>query len=216
MPLRAAVTLRQTIFVAADSARWGCEDGGVRWRGRYSRERKFECGGRWRDHADAAVNLAASYIALGTTFRAPFSPLDVQTPSLGSLPFNFDPTHGAGSITARAELIDVGDLSLQNSGQLKLLAEGGDIRGDGTISVAGEIRLRAGRLRAHRDSVYHRSFRFFVGRNGAKRRGRNRRSGNACLPLSAGSELNVYASTIEQGGVLRAPLGSSIWLGRDR
>src|SRR6185312_17423223 len=33
-------------------------------------------------------------------------------------------------------------------------------------------------------------------------------SGTRSLPLSAGGELNVYASVIHQGGVLRAPLGS--------
>ena len=43
---------------------------------------------------------------------------------------------GTGSLTISAQLIDVGNLSLQSIGQLNLNADNGDIRGDGTLDIA--------------------------------------------------------------------------------
>ncbi len=97
--------------------------------------------------ADNAVNLIAPHVVLGTPFQAPFSPLDSRTPfSQGSEAFNFDPTFGKGSLTVQAALIDIGNLSLQRIGKANFFADGGDIRGDGTLNVAGDITLRAGQI----------------------------------------------------------------------
>lgn len=158
---------------------------------------------------DSAVKLSAPYVALGTPFVAPALPQDRQTPFLfDGQPFYLDPTFGNGSLTVRASLIDIGSLSLQGIGKAKFIADGGDIRGNGALSVAGDIVMRAAQVytptavsftiaasdykigeTAHTGSVT------FIG------------SGSRQLPLSAGGTLNIYASNIKQDGVLRAPIG---------
>ena len=62
-------------------------------------------------------------------------------------PFLFSPTYGAGNLTVEAtSLIDIGALSLQNIGQANFIANGGDIRGDGILEMAGAMTLRAGQV----------------------------------------------------------------------
>ncbi len=95
--------------------------------------------------ADAAVDLQAPYVALGTGFTAPLQPGDVG--ELGLVPnFRALPTFGPGSLTVRAGLIDIGKLSLQNIGRATFIAAGGDIRGNGTLDIAGALTLRAGQI----------------------------------------------------------------------
>ena len=111
------------------------------------------------------------------------------------------------------DLIDVGDLSLQNLGSLSLNAQNGDVRGDGTLDVAGSISVfgdqvyptTAGRFTIaaydYRDSTgasQPGSVTFYSSGSGSLPQ----------LPLSAGGQLDVYASNIVQGGVLRAPIGT--------
>lgn len=98
--------------------------------------------------ADSAVVLEAPYVALGTAFQTPVQATQLAGLSFSSAgaPFYFLPTYGPGSLTVRASLIDIGNLSLQNIGRATFVADGGGIRGQGTLDVAGTISLRAGQI----------------------------------------------------------------------
>jgi filamentous hemagglutinin len=167
--------------------------------------------------ADSAVRLTAPYVALGQTFIAPRPPESQDSPFVkpdGS-PFPLFAAYGAGSLTVKASLIDLGNLSLQGIGRANFLARGGDIRGNGTLNVAGAIVMEAGQVYAPTASSFViAASDYTVG--DATRPGSVtfRSSGARQLPLSAGGSLSVYGSIIDQGGVLRAPLGS-ITLGWD-
>ncbi|MEO6052642.1 MAG: hypothetical protein ABIP97_01385, partial [Chthoniobacterales bacterium] len=165
--------------------------------------------------ADSAVNLKAPYVALGTPFLAPLQPQDDAVTSAfsqaGQGAFYFQPTFGPGSLTVTARLIDIGNLSLQNIGRASFIAEGGDIRGDGTLDIAGDFYFRAAQIYpvtktnftivAYYDPV-HGQLASDPGRIIIEG------SGTRQLPLSAGGTLSLYAADIEQGGTLRAPLGT--------
>jgi hypothetical protein len=62
------------------------------------------------------VHLSANYVALGQSFVAPFQPGQASAPFSepdgGAL--YFPPTYGTGELTVTANLIDIGNLSLQN------------------------------------------------------------------------------------------------------
>ncbi|MCB1276967.1 filamentous haemagglutinin family protein [Prosthecobacter sp.] len=165
--------------------------------------------------ADNAVNLTASYVSLGRAFLNPQQPQEVVTPytkitGAGNLDFfYFPPTFGTGSLTVTAKLIDVGTLSLQGVGHLNLIADNGEIRGDGVLDVAGSIYLRAAQIYPPTATTFniiaydytvaavnHAGSVTIVG------------SGQHSLPLSAGGTLNIYASQITQGGTLVAPFGT--------
>jgi filamentous hemagglutinin family protein len=154
--------------------------------------------------ANAAVTLVAPYVALGQAFVGPVaaanSQLDNSFQVAGSTYF-VSPSAGVGSLTVLASLIDVGNLSLQGISNVSLIANGGDIRGDGTLDVAGNILLRAGQIYPPSDVTFN-----IIAYNGGTVT--IQPFGNRNLPLSAGGTLNIYASTINQDGVLRAPLGS--------
>ena len=104
--------------------------------------------------ADASVSLSAPYVDLGTPFQAPQQAGQLQSPfhNGANLPAMFSPTYGPGNLTVEAtSLIDIGALSLQNIGQANFIANGGDIRGDGTLEMAGALTLTRGPdLSAHR------------------------------------------------------------------
>lgn len=219
-------------------------------------------------YADSAVNLSAPYVALGTPFIPPLLAEQKAAPFVvGGQPFNFSPTFGAGSLTVRASLIDIGNLSLQGVGKAQFIADGGDIRGDGTLDVAGDIYFRAAQVYpptavSFTISALDKNVVVAASTSGNKTvtlasatlppgfgvgssllgstvtdisgatvtlaAGANAtltsnaaltfdpgsgsvtfdRSGTRSLPLSAGGQLSVYASKIDQGGVLRAPLGT--------
>ena len=224
--------------------------------------------------ADSTVSLSAPYVKLGTPFLTPLLP-GQQLPAFtnGGVAFQFKPTSGAGKLLVRSNLLDIGNLSLQNISQADLAAEGGDIRGNGTLDIAGDITLRAAQIyppsaltftisASERNIAIAQSTQgsttvtlstpvlppgFGVGspllgttvesvsgttvtlRSGANAGISSKRvvsyapdsgkvsllgSGTWDLPLSAGGQLNVYASTIIQGGTLVAPLGG-IALGWD-
>ncbi len=103
-------------------------------------------------YANAAVSLTAPYVALGQAFRAPQLAtqqeiLFTRTDGSGTTtPYFPAPTYGTGSITVRASLIDVGNLTLQGIGKARLLAAHGEIRGNGTLSMAGDLILQAGQI----------------------------------------------------------------------
>ncbi len=168
--------------------------------------------------ADSSVNLTAPYIAVGIPFQAPQQASQLQTPFQdgANQPFQFPPTYGAGKLTIEAtSLIDIGALSLQNIGQANFIANGGDIRGDGTMQIAGAMTLSVGQVYPPTASSFTIAA-FDYNLNNSTQFGSVtiEASGNRQLPLSAGGTLTVYASTINQDGVLRAPLGT-IQLGWD-
>ncbi len=162
--------------------------------------------------ADSAVNLKAAYIKLGQAYQAPSQPKQ-QTSS----PFALDsqskpvvpPVYGKGILTVEAPLIDVGNLSLLGIGSLNLIADKGDIRGYGTLDVAGDIYLRAGQIYPATATIFTIAAYDHL-QNGVTVPGSITVAGSGTrnLPLSAGGQLNLYASEITQGGTLRAPLGS--------
>ncbi len=166
--------------------------------------------------ANDTVNISASYLAIGQDFRNPENPDDItlpfqKDPALPTSKHNFAPTYGAGSLILDAKLIDVGTLSLQSIGNASLTSSG-DIRGNGTFHIAGNATFKA-------EQVYPTSLASFsiFAYDHAKGTGSVtiRTNGKpAGVPLSAGGHLSVFASTIHQLGVLRAPMGS-ISLGWD-
>lgn len=155
--------------------------------------------------ANSDVNLTASYIALGTVFAPPMLPTQVQNPfSREGQPFFFPPTFGPGNITVEADLIDIGSLSLQNIGNASFVANDGDIRGDGTFNIAGDLVMRAAQVYPVTGTTFTIAAYDHGGIAGSVS---FEKSGVNSLPLSAGGTLNVYASNIAQNGVLRAPFG---------
>jgi len=159
--------------------------------------------------ADGAVRLTASYVALGTAFQAPLLVTEVQNPFLlQGTPYYFKPTFGPGSLTVTAKLIDIGNLSLQNIGSASLIADQGDIRGDGTLDIAGSLYLRAGQVYPTTGSTFTiAAYDHTAGGVTTQGSVTITGSGTQSLPLSAGGTLNIFASNIIQGGVLRAPFG---------
>ena len=101
--------------------------------------------------ADSTVSLTGSYVAVGQPFRKPllpnptttFSPFLQNLPTVG--PFNVTPVFGPGAITIQGDFIETGFLSFQNIGKANLIAAG-DIRGNGTLNLAGDLSLRAGQI----------------------------------------------------------------------
>ncbi len=152
-------------------------------------------------YAGGQVHLMAPYVQLGTALQPPQQQQGVS-------PFIAPPTHGGGVLSVDANLIDFGYLSLQNVGLAQFHADGGDIRGDGVLDVAGRIELRAGQIYPPTATTFTISAHDYS-LNGSISEGAVAiiGSGERQTPYSAGGQLNVYASIIEQGGVLRAPLG---------
>ena len=160
--------------------------------------------------ADQAVVLSAPHVSLGTAFQGPISPTQPVVPyTVGNAPFYFAPEHGGGSLTVEAGLIDIGNLTLNGIGQASFLAPGGDIRGDGTLNVAGQIYLQAGQIYPPTAATFTISASDYTA-GGKTHSDAVTISGGVArqLPLSAGGTLNVYGSIIRQDGVLRAPIGT--------
>lgn len=168
-------------------------------------------------YANAAVNLTAPYVDLGLPFQSPV-PVAQQGISpfvQGGVNYPVPPTYGAGSLNVNASnLIDVGTLSLQGIGALnfnKNTMMTGDVRGDGTLDVAGNINITAGQIYPTTESIFN----IVAFKDNAAG---STLSGNITiaspggslptLPFSAGGILNVYAANIIQNGVLRAPDGT--------
>ncbi|WP_395744499.1 filamentous haemagglutinin family protein [Prosthecobacter sp.] len=162
-----------------------------------------------------AVHLTASYVSLGLAFANPLSlqdaalPLFNKTDANGTNPLYFSPTYGSGSLTVTAKLIDVGTLTLLNTGALNLQAYDGEIRGDGYLEVAGGISLTAAQIYPP-TAVKFQIVAYDYLSGGVTTQGSITvtGSGQHALPLSAGGTLNLYASKIVQGGTLVAPFGT--------
>jgi filamentous hemagglutinin len=158
--------------------------------------------------ADSTVNLNAPYVDLGLPFQSPIPTQQVTSVfNAGGSAAYFAPAYGTGNINVAASLIDLGNLSLQNIGNLNLTAANGDIRGDGTLDVAGTISLTAGQIyptTGNSFMIVDYDYNGLSGNGTVTIAG----SGTRQLPYSAGGTLSIYASNIVQGGVLRAPLGT--------
>ncbi|MDB6153467.1 MAG: hypothetical protein JWL90_1920, partial [Chthoniobacteraceae bacterium] len=162
--------------------------------------------------ADSIVRLSAPYVTLGIPFQSPLRPEDKTSPFN---PVTFAPTHGAGSLIVTADLVDLGTISLQNIGRATISAGNGDIRGNGTFDIAGKLILRASQIYPTTAAEFNLVAYDYTNDDLIKRgsitvEGTSR----SIVPLSAGGSLALYASTIKQNGVLRAPFGT-ITLGWD-
>lgn len=168
-------------------------------------------------YADDRVVLDAPYVALGQAFRPPALLTDqivlyTQTDAAGiTTPYQFSPVNGPGSLVVRAETLDIGTLSLHGIGRADLRAPGGDIRGNGTLQIAGDLVMRAGQIYPTTLSAFQ-----VFAYDSAAGDGSVTILGGADrpTPLSAGGSLSIHATHIVQNGTLKAPIGS-IRLGWD-
>lgn len=157
-------------------------------------------------YANNEVRLSAPYVALGMAFLPPVTDENLTGPfGSGSQAITFPPTFGPGRLIVSASLIDVGTLSLQNIGYAALQAENGDIRGNGIFNIAGDLLLRAAQVYPVTASRFTIAAYDHGGLPGSIT---VEAAGVRSLPFSAGGELNIYASVINQHGVLRAPFGT--------
>ncbi|MEO5913110.1 MAG: filamentous hemagglutinin family protein [Luteolibacter sp.] len=172
-------------------------------------------------YGEGRMDLTAAYVNIGQAFTAPRLPTEqfflfTQSDTAGFVtPYAFSPTHGTGDLHVNADLVDIGNISLQGIGTANFNAKNGDIRGNGTLDAAGSLTFKAGQIyptTASRFNIF--SYDYIdgaatVGGSISFLSGSDRQ-----LPLSAGGTLGVYASRISQGGTLRAPIGT-IQLGWD-
>lgn len=158
--------------------------------------------------ANANVLLAAPYVQLGQAFVPPKLPEDENILFTKSDPadpeYTFAPNTGPGSVVVRADFIDVGNLSLENIGRIELRAPGGEIRGGGTMQIAGDMTLEAATIYPVTATTFGL---FAYDHGGAPGRITILGSGRAPAPFSAGGSIVVQASEIQQSGVLHAPFG---------
>ncbi len=165
-------------------------------------------------YATDDVRLTAPYVALGQAFRPPALAgqepfIFTQTDAAGiTTQLALAPVHGAGRLIVRADLIDVGNLSLQGIGNVRLSARRGDIRGNGTLSMAGDLVLEAGQIYPATLRQFNLFAHDYTTADGA-RKGSITIAGGAArdLPLSGGGTLSLHATSITHGGTLRAPIG---------
>ena len=151
-------------------------------------------------YADAAVSLNAASVALGLAFAPPVLRQDLA----GQLPFsNVASTSGPGSLHVSAGHVEIGTLTLQNISSAALAANNGDLIGDGILTIAGALTLTAGQIYAPTATQFTAVAYGSGGSITTQLSGGPRQ-----LPLSAGSTLSLYAATINQQGVLRAPFGT--------
>lgn len=162
--------------------------------------------------ANDQVRINGTSVVLGAPFIMPVRPEDY----LAQLPFsNIAPTHGAGSLAVESSHLEIGTLTLQNIGAALLAADQGDIIGNGILSLAGHLTLRAGQIHTSSASQFT-AVAYDYLQGGLSQAGSItiERSGTRSLPLSAGGTLAFYAASIAQNGVLASPLGT-IRLGWD-
>lgn len=110
-------------------------------------------------------------------------------------------------------MINLGNLTLQGISVANLTSVAGDVQGYGTVDIAGNLTITA-------DAVYPSTAKTFTINaydttppNGVVQAGTvtfepSSASPARPVPLSAGGTLSVYASIINQNGVLYAPLGT--------
>jgi filamentous hemagglutinin len=169
--------------------------------------------------ANDLVSLTAPYVALGQPLAPPLRDVDLTDPfkQSGNVSGNiyFSPTYGTGRLVITADLLEIGFLSLQNIGQATLTAQQ-DLRGSGYLDMAGDLTLVAGQIYPVTASTFTITAYNYTAGGVAKNGSVTIASSGETpqFPLSGGGRLNIYATTITQGGTLRAPLGT-ITLGWD-
>lgn len=159
---------------------------------------------------NGAITLSAPSVLIGSYLVPPSLPGEViSTFQVAGASYYFPPTYGSGSLTISAtSLIDVGNLSLQGIGGVIMDVSSGDLRGSGTFDMAGDLLIAAGQIYPTAATPFTISVSDYqdgvtVGGSITTYKGDDR-----SLPFSAGGTLNLYASTINQGGTLRAPIGT--------
>ena len=165
-------------------------------------------------YADSTVQISAPYVALGKPFQSPI----VTGPngqryysfSEGTNKLPLDPTYGSGRFIVNSNLLDIGDLSLQGIGSANLRAEGGDIRGSGTLNIAGSLTLAARQVYPVTANTF--TIVSYDYNPSGKGSIRIESTGGTppTVPYSAGGTLRLFASDITQAGVLVAPFGSIV------
>jgi filamentous hemagglutinin family protein len=168
-----------------------------------------------------AISIASPYVSIGQISTEPLHPSDVFAPfreynaSNRSTPAHkVAPTAGTGSIQIVGDFIDIGTLVTKESRFFSAFAFGGEIRGNGIVSVSGDVILQASQIyptTLNRFEVFAYDTPTRLGSIvilGAEL---------PPVPLSAGGHLGLHASVIRQAGTLRAPLGSIAlgWDGRE-
>ncbi len=167
--------------------------------------------------ADALVRLNAPYIALGKALQQPtrdeelINPFNVINPGSGIVFSVFSPTFGTGKLEVTADLIETGFLSLSKIGEASLTARQ-ELRGSGYLDIAGHLAITAGQIYPVTASTFTITAYDYTGGTGSITIASSGVTPE--FPMSGGGRLNIYASTITQGGTLRAPFGS-IHLGWD-
>ncbi|WP_345715865.1 filamentous haemagglutinin family protein, partial [Luteolibacter yonseiensis] len=160
------------------------------------------------------VRLTAGQVVLGQPFRTPSQQeqprrfISGTSGGNSTAPYQLAPEHGTGVLRIEADLVDIGDVALQGIGKTNINASSGDVRGNGTLQMAGELNIRAGQVYA----TTQRALNLFVydyAQGGGTKQGSVVFSGGKArsLPFSAGGTISVHASDITQDGTLRAPLG---------
>jgi filamentous hemagglutinin family protein len=158
--------------------------------------------------ADSRVNLKSGYAALGTPLVGARKTDDTTKDKVfgGDGDSYARPAGGNGSLQVEARLIEIGNLLLANLSSASFVANGGVIRGDGAVNIAGNLILRAAQI--HPVTASRMGF-FAYNPAGAKGSILVEQSGGPLpLPLSAGGELGLYASMITQNGTLLSPFGT--------
>jgi filamentous hemagglutinin family protein len=179
---------------------------------------KVATGGLLR--SDGGITLEADSVSLGQPLRVPLTGIDRANTTVISTSYGLTadqyiaPTAGPGSVTVKADQIDIGNLSLQNSSMLRLLAKNGSVRGDGTLDLAGDLIIESQAVYPASGTTFQ-IFAYASGVGGSPGSIKiSQTGGGSVAPLSAAGSLALYASSIDQGGTLLAPFGK-ITLGWD-
>lgn len=163
-------------------------------------------------YADGNVDIRAGAVVIGQNFAPPSLPsenpvLFTQRDASGNeTPYTFAPVSGDGALAIRANHIDVGNLSLQGIGRTRLDAASGDLRGNGTLGVAGDLLIKAGQTHPTTSGAFN----IFTYDPSPGSEGSVVILGSAKtdIPLAADGTLGIYASNIDIRGTLRSPVGT--------
>lgn len=167
--------------------------------------------------ANGSVTLSAAEISIGQAYTPAVLPAD--EPALFPEGQSIPATSGSGSLsivagsTNNPGLINLGNLTLQNISTAKFTSVAGDVQGYGTVDIAGILTVAADLVYPSTAETFSIDAYNFTPANGTIQPGTvtfepSPAAADRPVPLSAGGTLNVYASVINQNGVLRAPLGT--------
>ena len=164
--------------------------------------------------ADDQVNLSAPYIAIGQPFNRPLAvgeslQLFSQTDATGqTTKYQPSPSSGSGSLSLNAQMVDIGSVLFKNISTAQISAGSGDIRGNGIVSMAGDLTLTASRIYPTTAA----NFEVFVYDNTKTSAAGSLRAIRLAPPIatpfSAGGSLKLFASNISLASAIFAPLGS--------